>query len=347
MEIYNNHKKLFTAALCFFLLLTFFVAIGPAFTSQNNNAPLPGSKPLTSLQTEGKAVFIAEGCVACHTQQVRNVEMDKVWGARPNIAADYANITRTDVWRNTATLMGSERTGPDLTNVGTRQPSNDWHYLHLFNPRSVVAESVMPSYEWLFDIKDYAWPNDVIVNVPDDFKRGITGKIVASHKAVALVAYLRSLKEITLPDGKPVPIFLYGKSDAEKAAAAAPGKGAAAKPEFDGAALYATNCQACHQENGEGLVGAFPALKGSKVVLDDNPEVQVTIIMKGYNGRASEGYGIMPAVGTNNNLKPEEVAAIINHERGSWGNNAKKVTADDVKKIIATFDKPETVIAKK
>jgi cytochrome c oxidase cbb3-type subunit 2 len=55
----------------------------------------------------------------------------------------------------------------------------------------------------------------------------------------------------------------------------------------------------------------------------------------------------MPAVGTNNNLKPEEVAAIINHERGSWGNNSKKVTADDVKKIIATFDKPETVIAKK
>uniref|UniRef100_UPI003743EB54 c-type cytochrome n=1 Tax=Mucilaginibacter kameinonensis TaxID=452286 RepID=UPI003743EB54 len=204
----------------------------------------------------------------------------------------------------------------------------------------------MPSYEWLFDIKDYAWPNDEVVNVPDDFKKGITGKIVATHKAVALVAYLRSLKEITLPDGKPVPIFLYGKSDAEKAAAA-PSKGPAAKPEFDGAALYASNCQSCHQGNGEGLVGAFPSLKGSKVVLDDNPEVQVTIIMKGYNGRVSEGYGVMPAVGTNNNLKPEEVAAIVNHERSNWGNNSKQVTVDEVKKIIASFGKPETIAAKK
>ncbi|AYL94508.1 cbb3-type cytochrome c oxidase subunit II [Mucilaginibacter celer] len=346
MEIYNDHKKLFTAALCLFLLLTFFVAIGPAFTSQNNNAPLPGSKPLSSLQTEGKAVFIAEGCVACHTQQVRNVEMDKVWGPRPNVAADYANITRTDVWRNTATLMGSERTGPDLTNIGTRQPGDDWHYLHLFNPRSVVSQSVMPSYEWLFDIKDYAWPNDVVVNVPDDFKKGISGKIVASHKAMALVAYLKSLKEVTLPDGKPVPLFLYGKTAAEKAGGAT-SKGAGTKSGPDGEALYATNCQSCHQGNGEGLVGAFPALKGSKVVLDDNAELQVTIIMKGYNGRVSEGYGEMPPVGTNNNLKPEEVAAIVNHERSSWGNNSKKVTVDDVKKIIASFDKPASVAAKK
>ena len=80
-------------------------------------------------------------------------------------------------------------------------------------------------------------------------------------------------------------------------------------------------------------------------MLDDNPEVQVTIIMKGYNGRASEGYGIMPPVGTNNNLKPEEVTAIINHERSSWGNNGKQVTVDQVKKIIATL-KTETLAAK-
>jgi cytochrome c oxidase cbb3-type subunit 2 len=345
MEIYNDHKKLFTTALCFFLLLTFFVAIGPALTSQNNNYPLPGSKPLTNLETEGKAVFIAEGCVACHTQQVRNVDMDKVWGPRPNIAADYANITRTDVWRNTATLMGSERTGPDLTNVGIRQPGDEWHYLHLFNPRSVVKQSIMPSYEWLFEIKDYAWPNDVVVNVPDDFRKGITGKIIASRKLIALVAYLKSLKEVTLPNGTPAPLFLYGKTDAEKTGAT--GGGLAAKPEFDGAALYATNCQSCHQENGEGLVGAFPALKGSRVVLDDNPEMQVTIIMKGYNGRVSEGYSVMPPVGTNNNLKPEEVAAIVNHERKSWGNKAKKVTVADVEKIIASFGKPEVVNAKK
>jgi cytochrome c oxidase cbb3-type subunit 2 len=345
MEIYTNHKILFGLALTLFLFLTLFVAIFPAIQSQNDNAPLPNSRALNRLETAGKDVFIAEGCVACHTQQVRNLDMDKVWGARPSIAADYANIKRTDVWRNTATLMGSERTGPDLTSIGNRQPSSDWHLMHLYNPRSVLAESVMPSYAWLFEVRDYAFDGDVVVNVPDKFKKGIQGKIVATPKALALVAYLKSLKQVPLPDGRPVPVFLYGKDAAvANTSSALPGQD---KPAFDGAALYATNCQSCHQGNGEGLVGAFPPLKGSKVVLDPDPEVQVTIIMKGYNGRVSEGYGIMPPVGTNNNLKPEEVTAIINHERSSWGNNSKKVSVDEVKKIIASFKDNKAETAKK
>ncbi len=336
--MYNNHKLLFALALCFFVALTMFVAIIPALDIQRNNAPLPGSRPLTKLETEGKIVFIAEGCIACHTQQVRNVDMDKVWGLRPGIAADYARNERMDVWRNTATLMGSERTGPDLTNIGNRQPSTVWHLMHLYNPRSVVAASVMPSYAWLFEVKDYNFPEDVTVNVPEEFRKGITGKIVASHRALALLAYLKSLKQVPLPGGKPAPIFLYAKNEAA-AATNSPGKNTPAKPAYNGEALYATNCQTCHQGNGEGLLGAFPPLKGSKVVLNDNPEVQVTIIMQGYNGRVSEGYGIMPPVGTNNNLSPGEIAAIINHERGNWGNNSKKVTEEEVAKIIASLKK--------
>jgi cytochrome c oxidase cbb3-type subunit 2 len=339
MELYTNHKRLFLLALTFFVGLTILVALIPAINNQNNNAPLPGSKPLTRLEAEGKAVFIAEGCVACHTQQVRNIDMDKAWGQRPGIAADYARITRTDVWRNTATLMGSERTGPDLTNIGNRQSSADWHLLHLFNPRSVAPESIMPSYQWLFTVRDYAYPEDKVLTVPDEFRKGIKGKIVASHDALALVAYLQSLKQITLPTGKPVPIFLYGKDAAAASSGSTVGGKPTVKPAFDGAALYAANCQSCHQGNGEGLVGAFPPLKGSKVVLDDDPDVQITIIMKGYNGRVSEGYGIMPPVGTNNNLKPEEVTAIVNHERSNWGNNSKQVTVDQVKKIIASLNK--------
>ena len=344
MDIYNNHKMLFTLALCFFVTLTTLVAILPALSNQSNNAPLPKSKPLTAMEMAGKDVFIEEGCTACHTQQVRNLDMDKVWGSRPSIAADYARNSRIDIWRNTANLMGSERTGPDLTSIGTRQPSTEWHLLHLYNPRSVVSASVMPAYEWLFEVKDYPYPGDVVVNVPDEFKKGITGKIVASQKALQLLAYLKSLKQVPLPDDKPTPLFLYGKDKQETASTAVPASGSS-KPAFDGAALYASNCQVCHQENGQGLAGAFPPLKGSKIVLDDNPEVQVTIIMKGYNGRASEGYGIMPPVGTNNNLKPEEVTAIINHERSNWGNNGKQVTVDQVKKIIASL-KSETLAAK-
>jgi len=128
MGIFTDHKKLFGAALCLYLLLTLFVAVLPALNNQKRNAPLPASRPLTSLETDGKLVFISEGCVGCHTQQVRNLDMDKVWGSRPGVSADYAGNTRTDFWRNTATLMGSERTGPDLTNVGIRQPARTGIY---------------------------------------------------------------------------------------------------------------------------------------------------------------------------------------------------------------------------
>ena len=108
----------------------------------------------------------------------------------------------------------------------------------------------------------------------------------------------------------------------------------------NGAELYTANCQGCHQENGEGLKGAFPPLKGSKVVNDDNPEQMVDIILNGYSGRISEGYGAMPPVGANNNLTPEEIAAIMNHEKSSWGNNAKKVNVDDIKKFISNLKSP-------
>ena len=113
MEFFNNHKELYTAAFLLFFALTLFVCIVPALNNQRNNAPLPNAIPLSEDATKGKAVFISNGCVACHTQQVRNIDMDKMWGSRPNIAADYANNQRTDIWRNTATLMGTERTGSD------------------------------------------------------------------------------------------------------------------------------------------------------------------------------------------------------------------------------------------
>ncbi len=327
MNFFDNHKQLFLTAFLFFTILTLFVAIIPALRNQRNNAPLPGSEPLSEEAVRGKAVFVANGCVACHTQQVRNVQMDNVWGGRPGIAADYAAMKRTDLWRNTATLMGTERTGPDLTSIGERQPSRDWHLVHLFNPRAVVPESVMPSYPWLFEMKAIPAPGDVVVRVPDSLLRGKRGSVVAQPEALQLVAYLQSLKQTPLPDGRTAPPFLYQtklETDTRNEAATA----------LDGATLYATHCQSCHQAGGEGLPGAFPPLKGSPVVLDDNPEIFIDIIMNGYNARADQGYGPMPAVGTLNNLSPEEITAIANHERSSWGNNAPPLQAEDVKKII-------------
>ncbi len=329
MEYFNDHKKLFLTALGLFVFLTILVAIIPALNNQKNNAALRQAEPLSGNALQGKALYVANGCVACHTQQVRNVDMDKMWGERPSIAADYADLHRTDIWRNTATVMGTERTGPDLATIGTRQPSIDWHLVHLYNPRIVVKQSIMPAYTWMFEIKEKPAKGDVVVNIPAEFMDGKQGKVVATKEALQLVAYLQSLKQIKLPDGTPSPEFLYKKEKKTTTAA-----GAEATQELDGTALYAANCQSCHQENGEGLKGAFPPLKGSKIVLDDDVETMANIIMNGYSGRVQEGFPPMPSIGTNNNLTPEEVAAIMNHEKTSWGNSAKKVKADDIKKVM-------------
>jgi cytochrome c oxidase cbb3-type subunit 2 len=337
MELFDNHKKLFSAAGGLFIGLTILVAIIPALNNDKNFKPLPDAVPLSAAAERGKQLYIANGCVGCHSQQVRNVDMDKMWGKRPSIAADYADIHRQDLWRNTATLMGTERTGPDLTDVGNRQGNLAWNLVHLFNPRIVVKESIMPSYEWMFEMKEQPDSADVIVNVPPQFLNGKPGKVVASRDALDLVAYLQSLKQTPLPDGTPSPDFLYKRNKQQAASAAnnaaGPGEPKQA-PELDGAALYATHCQSCHQENGEGLAGAFPPLKGSKVVLDDNSEFMVNIIMNGYSGRVSEGFGPMPAVGTVAKLTPEEIAAIMNHEKTSWGNKAKKVSPEEIKKLM-------------
>ncbi|WP_432222793.1 cbb3-type cytochrome c oxidase subunit II [Flavobacterium sp. TMP13] len=326
MDFFDNHKKLFLTALGLFVILTLAVAIFPAISNQINNATLPNYEPLSADAQRGKLIYISNGCVACHTQQVRNVDMDKVWGKRPGIAADYAANTRTDFWRNTATLMGTERTGPDLTNIGTRQPSMAWNLLHLYQPRAVVEKSIMPAYPWLFEVKNEVGKDEIEVIVPDEFRVGITGKIVASKEAVQLVNYLQSLKQTELPDGKVPMEFLYKKKEVPVAATGA----AANLP--DGGALYTQNCVACHQANGEGLKGAFPPLKGSPVVLGEDLELYVNIIMQGYDARPE--YAAMNAVGKDNNLTPEEVTAIINHEKTSWGNAAKPVTAEEVKKLM-------------
>jgi cytochrome c oxidase cbb3-type subunit II len=325
MELFDNHKKLFGTAALFFIGLTILVAIMPALNNQKNNSLLPYAEPLSEQAIKGKAVYIANGCVGCHTQQVRNVDMDKMWGTRPGLAADYAGNKRTDFWRNTATLMGTERTGPDLTNIGTRQPSIDWNLVHLYNPRIVVKESIMPAYPWMFTIKKEPAKGDVVVNVPAEYLSGKQGKLVADKEALYLVAYLQSLKQTKLPEGNPIPEFLYKREEKKQA-------GSTQTKELDGLMLYTANCQSCHQPNGEGLPGAFPPLKGSPIVLDDNPELLINIIMNGYDARPN--YGVMPAVGTNVNLTAEEITAIINHEKTTWGNNAEKLSPEEVKKIM-------------
>lgn len=329
MKMYSNHKLLYWTALLFFVFLTINVCILPALTNQDIYQPLPDAKPLTKEQAAGKLIYIANGCVGCHTQQVREADMDKTFGPRPSISADYAANKRLNIWQNTATLMGTERTGPDLTNIGARQPSTDWQYVHLYQPRALVKESIMPAFQWLFEEKDFLQEGDLEVKVPDEYKNHKTKVIVATKEAKELVAYLLSLKQTPLPKGTAPVDFVY-KQEAPKEAG---GAGAAAAGP-NGEELYTANCASCHQANGKGLAGAFPPLDGSPIVVGDDIEKFVTIMMKGYQGRP--GYGPMPAVGTTANFTPEIVHAIMNYERSAWGNKAKPVSLEDVK---AAYDK--------
>jgi len=101
-----------------------------------------------------------------------------------------------------------------------------------------------------------------------------------------------------------------------------------------GATLYRTSCASCHQANGEGIPGAFPPLAGDPVVMDEDPTRHIEIILFGMVNEAIEGVEYSAAMPPfSERLSDEEVAAIVNHERTSWGNNAPTVTAEDVQNV--------------
>lgn len=187
MSLQTNHNLLVAVASTIFFVLTLGIAILPAFEAEKT-LPLPGITALApeSAEARGRQLYLNEGCGTCHTQFVRDLPVDAPYG-RGSLAGDYA--------LESPPLLGTQRTGPDLSNVGIRQPSDVWNLIHLYNPRAVVPTSVMPGYPWYFDIKDQADAGDVVVSVPDNLKPA--GKtIVAKAEALALVAYLQSLKQV-------------------------------------------------------------------------------------------------------------------------------------------------------
>lgn len=325
-NFHKEHRNLALISLLVFVGLSLMIAVMPAYQMQNN-APLPSMEPMTSEQQIGLEIYTRENCMACHTQQVRNIAMDNVWGSRPSIPSDYYySKQRQDLWRQSPSLLGSERTGPDLTNVGQRQAGRDWHLIHLYNPRIVVKESIMPRYTWLFEEKDSTQitKEDVVVSVPKKYQKDPAKIVVAKKEALDLVSYLQSLKQAELPGDPPIPFI-----EARKKKEAQAGSSEAGVSMLDGGALYMQTCAACHQADGKGLPGAFPPLAGSTIVNDPNPEMIIKIILQGYDSRPE--YSVMAPFA--DLLTDDEIAAIATHERSSWGNNAPAITAEEVKKI--------------
>jgi len=324
LNLSKNHKNLVLVSFWGYFILSTFIALFPA-TQMQGVKPLPGQPDLTENQRKGLGAYVSENCMACHTQQVRSIEMDKTWGSRPSIPSDYYySKKRLDFWRQSPSLLGSERTGPDLTNIGMRQSAPEWHLLHLYNPRLVVKQSVMPSYPWLFEEKDSlnVTKNDVVLNVPPQYLKNKRNKIVATQKVLNLVDYLTSLKQPALPDETTVAFIPAKKKESGKASAES-------SDLPDGEALFMKTCSACHQADGKGLPGAFPPLAGSPIVNNKDYSIMVQIILKGYDAR--EEFATMPSFAEQ--LSDKDIAAIVNHERSSWGNNASQITEADVKAI--------------
>lgn len=285
----------------------------------SNIPPGPGVKPLTVLEAQGRAVYVASGCSYCHTQQVRPLQQDKIFG-RPSAPGDFTY--------QTPELLGSQRTGPDLTNIGERQPSVVWQYIHLYNPRAVVPQSIMPAFEWMFQIVDRAPPGVAPVMLPTSYAPA-RGLVVPTRDAQALIAYLLALKQAPLPgdaDKSTAPI-----SGAARAPASAAAPAAGSDETAPGRALFTATCAACHQATGEGLPGAFPALKGNSTVNDIDPTRHIQVVLSGLQGANVGGIvyaSPMPPFATT--LSDAEVASIINYERSSWGNQGPPVTREQV-----------------
>lgn len=154
--------------------------------------PVKGLKPLTALQLEGRDLYIREGCVGCHSQMIRPFRAEtERYG--------FYSVAGESVYDHPF-LWGSKRTGPDLARVGGRY-SDEWHSAHLYNPRDVVPESVMPAYQWLFDNtldgKDTAAKMRALrkLGVPytDEDIAGAQAAVAGKLEVDAMIAYLQQL----------------------------------------------------------------------------------------------------------------------------------------------------------
>lgn len=159
--------------------------------------------PLSGLAAAGQRVYVVNGCVSCHTQQVRSgafsTDVEKKLGPRPTVARDYL--------RAQPALLGNLRIGPDLTNVGLRLTDPNSIHKHLYEPGAVVPASIMPSYRFLYHYRK-------IIGQPSaNAITGLTGpyapkpgyEIVPREEARVLVAYLLSLKrDYSLPEAEPL-----------------------------------------------------------------------------------------------------------------------------------------------
>ncbi len=142
----SGHARIETSNFLMIVLITLVVAVGglveivPLFFQKSTTQPIEGLRPYTALQLAGRDIYVKEGCYNCHSQMIRPFQAETLRYGPYSVAGEFV-YDRPFQW-------GSKRTGPDLARVGGRY-SDEWHRVHLNNPRDVVPESNMPAYPWL------------------------------------------------------------------------------------------------------------------------------------------------------------------------------------------------------
>ncbi len=142
----KGHEKIETSNFLMIVLVLLTVIVGgvveivPLFFQRSTTQPVPGLKPYTALQVAGRDIYVREGCYNCHSQMIRPFRAETLRYGHYSLAGEFV-YDRPFQW-------GSKRTGPDLQRVGGKY-SDEWHRIHLINPRDLVPESNMPAYPWL------------------------------------------------------------------------------------------------------------------------------------------------------------------------------------------------------
>ena len=210
-----THEKVETNNLLMIVLIVLVVAVGglveivPLFFQRSTTQPVQGLQPYDALQLAGRDVYVREGCYNCHSQMIRPLRAETLRYGHYSVAGEFV-YDRPFQW-------GSKRTGPDLHRVGGRY-SDEWHRIHLVNPRDLVPESNMPAYPWLestkLDPSQGASHMQAMrrLGVPysDEQISGAAAALQGKTEMDAVVAYLQGLGR-SLPGG-----------DGAKTAAAAP-----------------------------------------------------------------------------------------------------------------------------
>lgn len=193
-----NHDSLEKNSALLGILIALVVSIGglaeivPLMMSREAVEPAEGTTPYSALELEGRDIYIREGCYACHSQMIRPFR------AETERYGHYSLIGEAVYDR--PFQFGSKRTGPDLARVGGRY-SDEWHRLHLTNPRDLVPESNMPSFPWLLEngldaeLAPVKLERLRMLGVPytDEEIAGASAAVEGKTELDALVAYLQGL----------------------------------------------------------------------------------------------------------------------------------------------------------